>query len=145
MITLLCNCTPHSDTTPPFLKIKDVPQQIWWPALSFTRPVLVSAKHSSGCGGSAVLSYRGKERQSYWILPREPGWRISFHFTMTFLQSQWWSAPPLPPSSHIPTEQPPLHCCLSFFHSSTYPSHMFTLIGQHSWPPPPTSNEIIFP
>lgn len=119
---------PHRDTAPPFVKIKDVPQQIWRPALSF-------AQHSSGCGGSATLSYRGKERQSYWILPREPGWRISFHFTMTFLRSQWWSAPPLPPSSHIPTEQPPLHCCHSFFHLSAYPSHTFTRTGQKSPPP----------
>lgn len=68
---------------------------------------------------------RRKESQGYWIFPREPGWRISFHFTMTFLQSQRWSAPPLPPSSHIPTEQSPLHCCLSFFHLSTHPSHTF--------------------
>lgn len=97
--------------------------------------------------GSATLSYRAKERQSYWIFPREPGWRISFHFTMTFLRSQRWSAPPLPPSSHIPTEQPPLHCCLSlfflFFFSrlSTYPSHTFYLDRTERPPPSQTPHQ----
>lgn len=103
--------------------------------------------------GSATLSYRAKERQSYWIFPREPGWRISFHFTMTFLRSQRWSAPPLPPSSHIPTEQPPLHCCLSlsflFFLLVCQPIHLtlFTWIGQNDPlpPKPPTNKEIEFP
>lgn len=104
------------------------------------RPVLVCAKHSSGCGGSAIQSYRGKERQSYWILPRELGWRISFHFTMTFLRSQWWSAPPLPPSSHIPTEQPLRHCSLSFFSFVNLSiSHFYMDWTEHTIPaPPPT-------
>lgn len=64
---------------------------------------------------NTVIHTVDKERQRYWIHPREPGWRISFHFTMTFFQFWRWSAPLLPPSSYIPTVQIPLHCCHSFF------------------------------
>lgn len=110
---------------------------------------LVWGKHSFGCRGSITMLYRGIEQQSYWILPREPGWRISFHFTMTFLWSQWWTDPPLPPSSHNPIEQPLLQCCLSlsFFplHLTTYPSHILTRIGHKSSPPHQQRDQIPIP
>lgn len=103
----------------------------------------VWAKQILGCTESVMLAYGRIEQQSHWILPWEPRWRISFHFTMTFLWSQWWSAHHylLPLTSPLRS----LCCTFLFFpvHLSTYPSHIFTWIAQSS--SPPANKEIIFP
>lgn len=126
MITPLCYCTPTP--TPPFPYDKGCT-----PTDLVTRS-LPSPTSWRQCN-SVVQG--GRRSQSYWILPRELGWRISFQFNMTFLLSQRWSAPPLPPSFHNPTEQPRLHCCLSLiFLNICQPIHLTFLLGWDTSPDP---------
>lgn len=73
MITLLCNGTPPP--APPFVKLKDVPQQIWWPALSFG---LVWAKHSSGCGRQCNAVVQGERKAE--LLDISQGARVENQF-----------------------------------------------------------------
>lgn len=83
--------------------------------LFFTLSSLVWAKQILGCTESVKLAFGRIEQQSHWILPWESGWRISFHFTMTFLWSQWWSA-----HHYLLPLTSPLRslCCTSLFSPS---------------------------
>lgn len=139
MITLLCNGTPPP--APPFVKLKDVPQQIWWPALSFG---LVWAKHSSGCGRQCNAVVQGERKAE--LLDISQGARVENQFpfhhdlspvptvvsstTTSFLSHPHWAA------------SAPL-LSLPFFSSrlSTYPSHTFYLDRTERPPPSQTPHQ----
>ena len=156
MITLLCNGNPPPGpgTAPPFVKLKDVPQQIWWPALSFG---LVWAKRSSGCGRQCNAVVQGERKAE--LLDISQGARVENQFpfhhdlspvptvvsstTTSFLSHPHWAA-----------SAPLLSLPLFFlFFLVCQPIHLtlFTWIGQNdplppSLPPkPPTNKEIEFP
>lgn len=129
---------------PPFVKLKDVPQQIWWPALSFG---LVWAKHSSGCGRQCNAVVQGERKAE--LLDISQGARVENQFpfhhdlspvptvvsstTTSFLSHPHWAASA--PLLSLPF--------FSFFSSrlSTYPSHTFYLDRTERPPPSQTPHQ----